>query len=120
VWFLAGRDQQTGNVFGDIDRLSQGKVDQTVTAAVDPPREAASAVMIEGVGLCLLGGQFNDQYFDWWCDRPGAVDRLPKLELPRAGMGVGAIGKTVYAVGGYNASRAINGTNRLDAFTPTP
>jgi hypothetical protein len=55
---------------------------------------------------------------DWWCDRAGS-DRLPKLDLPRAGMAVTAIGKTIYAIGGYNGARAINGTSRADRFTPT-
>jgi Kelch motif len=116
VWFLGGRDQQTNAKFGDIDRYTEGRV-SSENAVVDPPRDSAAAVRIDGIGNCLIGGQLtSNQWADWWCDQPNAAASLPKLDPQRAGLGAARIGRTIYVVGGYGAR--FDGTNRLEAFTP--
>ncbi len=118
VWFLAGEDPNTHTPSGVVDVMVERKLVQS-SLKVDPARTGSGAVRIEGVGVCLIGGEgSNHTPMDWWCDRAGS-DRLPKLDLPRAGMAVTVIGKTIYAVGGYNGARAINGTSRADQFTPS-
>jgi hypothetical protein len=115
VLFLGGRDQQTGAKFGDVDQVAQGRV-TAAGAVVDPAVDSAAAVRNDRIGSCLVGGQTGNGFADWWCDRPGAAARLPKLDPPRAGTGAASIGGTVYVVGGYG--KAFAGTNRVDAFTP--
>jgi hypothetical protein len=97
-----------------------GKVLPT-NLTVDPPREGAAAIKIQGVGICLIGGQSTDAYLQWWCENDAMVARLPKLDTPRAGMAAAVNGKTLYVVGGYNESPEVasSGTNRVQRFTVT-
>ncbi|MEV4510670.1 Hsp70 family protein [Dactylosporangium sp. NPDC049525] len=114
VWFIGGSDE--GQTYADIDVL----VKQTVTPStmkLPEPRQGASAVVLEGHGLCVLGGNNGDKYFQWWCEEDGVADRLPKLAVPRAGMAVTTTGSTVYAVGGYNTAKNSNGSRDAERFT---
>ena len=120
AWFLGGADEQAGSLSGEIDRFSQGRPDSgdLVELTISPPRKAAGAMQIDGIGLCLLGGQIDaDTYADWWCDQPGEEAKLPILNPARAGLGTATIGKTIYVVGGYG--KGFQGTSSFEAFTPS-
>jgi hypothetical protein len=113
AWFIGGNGQDT--TYADIDVVVEREV-RPGTVKLPQPREAASAVVLEGFGLCVLGGNNGDTVYDWWCEKGGA-DRLPKLSVPRAGMAVATSGNTVYAVGGYNRTKNSNGTSSAERFT---
>ncbi|MET7418563.1 Hsp70 family protein [Dactylosporangium sp. NPDC005555] len=114
AWFIGGKG--TGGPTTDIDVLAERQL-QPATAKLPQPREGASAVVLEGFGLCVLGGNKGDTVYNWWCLKNGVADRLPKLAVPRAGMAVTTAGHTVYAVGGYNTARNSNGTTTAERFT---
>ena len=117
VYVLGGRNQQTDTKYGTVDRITQGKVAEPGDVTIDPPVDSSAAVRLDGIGMCLVGGEIPERrYNDWWCDRPGVAATLPKLAPQRAGMGVARIGDTMYVVGGYGAT--FQGTNSLEAFTP--
>jgi N-acetylneuraminic acid mutarotase len=118
VLFLGGRDQIKKETYGDVDHVSHGKVLPT-NLTVDPPREGAAAIKIQGVGICLIGGQSTDAYLQWWCENDAMVARLPKLDTPRAGMAAAVNGKTLYVVGGYNESPEVasSGSNQVLRLT---
>ena len=122
IWLLGGRDQETGERFGTIDRVSQGQVAPAANgqqAPITPPVDSAAAVRLDGVGMCLVGGEATGRgYNDWWCDQSGAAEKLPKLDPQRAGLGAARIGQTVYVVGGYG--RTFQGSTLVEAFTPPP
>lgn len=121
VWVLGGRNQMTDTKYGDMDRISQGRVmpvPASRAAPIDPPVDSSAAVQLSGYGICLVGGEAPDRrYSDWWCEQSGVAQTLPKLEPQRAGLGVAKIGNTIYVVGGYGAT--FQGTNRVEALTPT-
>jgi hypothetical protein len=116
----AGRDERTGVRYGDIDRVARGMLaapQPGASAMVDPPVDAAGGVRLDGIGVCLVGGQTGpDRYNDWWCEQPRAAASLPRLDPARAGLGVARIGKTVYTVGGRG--NGFRGTNRVETYTP--
>ncbi|WP_327004767.1 Hsp70 family protein [Dactylosporangium sp. NBC_01737] len=116
AWFIGGSDDS--QTYADIDVL----IKQTVTPStmrLPEAREGASAVVLEGFGLCVLGGANGEKYFQWWCATSGVADRLPKLAVPRAGMAVTTTGSTVYAVGGYNTAKNSKGSRDAERFTAT-
>ncbi|GIJ43231.1 hypothetical protein Val02_01170 [Virgisporangium aliadipatigenens] len=119
VLFLGGRDQ-TGTAFGEIDRYSGGApapAASGTSTVVDPPVHGAGGVRLDGIGVCVVGGERNGGAFgDWWCERPGAAAALPKLDPPRAGLGAARVGNTVYVVGGYGPG--FTGSSRVESFTP--
>jgi hypothetical protein len=116
MWLLGGRDQQKDTKSATIDRIAQGKVAQAVPTKIDPPVDSSAAVRLDGIGMCLIGGESPRRtYNDWWCDQPGVAAGLPKLDPQRAGLGAARIGRTVYVVGGYG--KTFQGTNRVEAFT---
>lgn len=116
AWFLGGGDEQKGSMSDHIDRFSQGRPSPW-SETISPARIAGAAVMIDGAGLCVLGGQINaDNFASWWCEQSGAADRLPKLSPPRAGLGLATIGKTTYVVGGYGSN--FQGTAEFLAYSP--
>jgi actin-like ATPase involved in cell morphogenesis len=116
VWVLGGRNQQTDTKYGTVDRIAQGRVGRPGAVTIDPPVDSSAAVRLDGIGMCLVGGESPGRtYNDWWCEQPGVAETLPKLDPQRAGMGVARIGRTVYVVGGYG--KAFQGTNRVEAFT---
>jgi actin-like ATPase involved in cell morphogenesis len=116
VWVLGGRNQQTDTKFGTVDRIAQGRVAPPGRVTIDPPVDSSAAVRLDGIGMCLVGGESPGRtYNDWWCEQPGVAETLPKLDPQRAGMGLARIGQTVYVVGGYG--KAFQGTNRVEAFT---
>ena len=116
VWILGGRDQQNDTKSGTIDRIAQGRPAEPPSARIDPPVDSSVAVRLDGIGMCLIGGESpNKRYNDWWCDQTGVAATLPKLDPQRAGLGAARIGRTVYVVGGYGAT--FQGTNRLESFT---
>ncbi|MEV4139506.1 Hsp70 family protein [Dactylosporangium sp. NPDC049742] len=113
-WFIGGNG--TGGTTGDIDVLVERKLADD-HPKLPKPREGASAVRLEGTGLCVLGGNNLDEVYDWWCLKDGVAERLPKLAVPRAGMAVATTGNTVYAVGGYNTAKNSHGTTDAERFT---
>ena len=116
VWVLGGRDAQKDTKSSQIDRIAQGKVAEPPSARIDPPIDSSAAVRMDGVGMCLVGGEMpGKRYNDWWCDQTGVAATLPKLDPPRAGMGVARIGRTIFVVGGYGAT--FQGLNRVESFT---
>jgi actin-like ATPase involved in cell morphogenesis len=121
VLFLGGRDASARTAFGAIDRYASGApapVTSGASTVVDPPVHSAGGVRLDGVGVCVVGGERNGGAFnDWWCEREGAAASLPRLDPPRAGLGVARIGTTVYVVGGYGPG--FTGTNRMESFTPS-
>lgn len=114
AWFIGGNGD--GTTYADIDTVVQGEV-KPGTLALPQPREAASAVVLEGYGLCVLGGHQGERVYQWWCAKDGVADRLPALTVPRAGMAVTTTGNTVYAVGGYNTANKSNGSTDAERFT---
>ncbi len=118
VWIMAGHDQTTGKIYGEVDVVSEGKLNPTAVqpAAVNPPVNGAAAVRVEGSGRCLVGGQTASGYGDWWCDQPGGAAKLPKLVPPRAGLGAAVVGTTVYVVGGSGGG--FEGSSLVQSFTP--
>ncbi len=119
VWIMGGHDQQTGKKYGEVDVVSEGKMDPTASAAqtIDPPIDSAAAVRVEGAGRCLVGGETPSGFNSWWCDQPGTAAGLPPLQPARAGLGAAVIGTTVYIVGGYGDG--FEGSDRVESFTPT-
>jgi len=116
VWILGGRDQQKDTKSGTIDRIAQGRPAEPPSVRIDPPVDSSVAVRLDGIGMCLIGGESpNRRYNDWWCDQTGVAATLPKLDPQRAGLGAARIGRTVYVVGGYGPT--FQGTNRLESFT---
>jgi hypothetical protein len=88
-------------------------------ATISPPVDSGAAVRLDGIGICLLGGEAPGRFYnDWWCEQAGAADKLPKLNPQRAGLGAARIGQTVYVVGGYGAT--FQGTTLVEAYTPPP
>ncbi len=119
AWFIGGSGVGAGDAketYADIDVVVQQKLtgDQL---RLPEPREGASAVRLEGYGLCVLGGHNGDEVYQWWCQTDGVADRLPKLAVPRAGMAVTTAGNTVYAVGGYSTAKKSNGSTDAERFT---
>ena len=115
AWFIGGNGD--GTTYADIDTVAQGEV-KPPTLKLPQPREAASAVVLEGYGLCVLGGHHGERVYQWWCAKDGVADRLPALTVPRAGMAVTTtVGNTVYAVGGYNTANKSNGSTDAERFT---
>ena len=116
MWLLGGRDQQEDTKSATIDRIAQGKVAGAVPTTIDPPVDSSAAVRLDGIGMCLIGGETPGRaYNDWWCDQPGVAAGLPKLDPQRAGLGAARIGKTVYVVGGYGKN--FQGTERVESFS---
>jgi len=116
VWVLGGRDAQRQTSSGAIDRIARGRVTEPPAAHVDPPVDSSTAVRLDGVGMCLIGGETPGKRFnDWWCDSAGVAATLPKLNPQRAGLGSARIGRTVYVVGGYGAN--FQGLSNLESFT---
>ncbi|MFF5232558.1 Hsp70 family protein [Dactylosporangium sp. NPDC000521] len=113
-WFIGGNG--TAGTTGDIDVLVERKLADN-HPKLPQPREGASAVMLEGFGLCVLGGNDGDKVFQWWCLKDGVAERLPELAVPRAGMAVTTSRNTVYAVGGYNTAKNSHGTRDAERFT---
>jgi hypothetical protein len=120
VTFYAAATSRPARPFGDIDVVSDNILvvsSDGKRPTVDPPMEAAVGVRINGVGNCLIGGQLHSGGFaDWWCNDQSVINRLPKLNPQRSGMGAAVIGKTVYVVGGYGTTFV--GSNLVEAFTP--
>ncbi|MDG6105642.1 Hsp70 family protein [Dactylosporangium aurantiacum] len=114
AWFIGGNGD--GTTYADIDTVVQGEV-KPPSLRLPQPREAPSAVVLEGYGLCVLGGHDGERMYQWWCDKDGVADRLPALAVPRAGMAVTTTGNTVYAVGGYNTVNKSNGSTDAERFT---
>jgi len=116
MWLLGGRDQQKDTKSATIDRIAQGKVADAVPTKIDPPVDSSAAVRLDGIGMCLIGGESLERaYNDWWCDQPGVAAGLPRLDPQRAGLGAARIGRTVYVVGGYG--KTFQGTNRVESLT---
>ncbi|MEV6490646.1 Hsp70 family protein, partial [Actinoplanes sp. NPDC051633] len=116
VWVLGGRDAQKDTKSAQIDRIAQGKVAEPPTVRIDPPIDSSAAVRLDGIGMCLVGGEMpGKRYNDWWCDQTGVAATLPKLDPPRAGLGVARLGRTIYVVGGYGAN--FQGLDRVESFT---
>jgi N-acetylneuraminic acid mutarotase len=119
AWFIGG-DSVDGNgatqAHADIDVVVQRKVTAS-PLRLPEPRDAPSAVLLEGYGLCVLGGHDGDKVYDWWCEQAGVAERMPKLAVPRAGMAVATGGNTVYVVGGYNTAKKSNGSADAERFT---
>ncbi|GAA1512717.1 hypothetical protein GCM10009827_028780 [Dactylosporangium maewongense] len=113
-WFIGGNG--TGGTTSDIDVLVERKLADD-HPKLPEPRQGASAVRLEGFGLCVLGGNNDEKVFQWWCQQDGVAERLPELAVPRAGMAVTTSGNTVYAVGGYNTAKNSNGTTAAERFT---
>jgi actin-like ATPase involved in cell morphogenesis len=119
MWLLGGRDQQKDTKSATIDRIAQGRVAGVLPTRIDPPVDSTAAVRLDGIGMCLIGGESPQRtYNDWWCDQAGVAATLPKLDPQRAGLGAARIGQTVYVVGGYG--RTFQGTNRVESFTAPP
>jgi hypothetical protein len=120
VWFLGGRRIDTDVTYGNIDRVTSAQVVPAAPGAqapIDPPTDSGAAVLVDGSGMCLVGGKSQgNQFQSWWCDQPRAAAKLPRLDPPRAGLGAAKIGRTVYIVGGYTA--AAQGTTQVEAYTP--
>jgi actin-like ATPase involved in cell morphogenesis len=120
VWFLGGRRIDTDVTYGNIDRVTSAQLVPAAPGAqapIDPPTDSGAAVFVDGSGMCLVGGKSQgNQFQSWWCDQPRAAAKLPRLDPPRAGLGVAKIGRTVYLVGGYTA--AAQGTTQVEAYTP--
>jgi N-acetylneuraminic acid mutarotase len=119
VLFVGGVYQKGGNItYDDVDVMTQRKIKDS-DLKLDHPREGASAVKIEGIGLCVLGGNNgHTEVYDWWCQDSSKTPLLPKLETPRAGMALASFGGSIYVVGGYNGPKSLNGTNAVEVFTP--
>jgi N-acetylneuraminic acid mutarotase len=114
VWLLSGGDQVTHKKWGLVETVSGDQiVEQSSTA---PAVDGGAAIRLNGA-TCQLGGREAGQgpFVGWWCDQAGVADTLPKLDPPRAGLGIAQIDKTVYVVGGY--STTFDGTDRVEAFT---
>jgi Hsp70 protein/Kelch motif len=122
VWIMGGHDQDIKQAFGFIEVVSEGKVEPLPDKEeIDPPVDSAAAIRMDGIGLCLIGGQNPSGFNDWWCQQKGMAERLPKLVPQRAGLGVGRIGDTLYVVGGYGRTadgQPFEGTNRIESYTP--
>jgi actin-like ATPase involved in cell morphogenesis len=114
VWVLSGGDQVTHNKWGYVEIVSGDQIveESSLTA---PAVDGGIAIRLNGA-TCELGGRGVGQgpYSGWWCDQAGVADSLPKLDPPRAGLGIGLIDNTVYVVGGYGSS--FDGTDRVEAF----
>ncbi|GAB3825656.1 Kelch repeat-containing protein [Dactylosporangium cerinum] len=113
-WFIGGSGG--GKTYADVDVLVEPNLERT-TRTLPQPREGASAVRLEGHGLCVLGGNNGAKMFQWWCEKDGVARRLPKLADPRAGIAVATNGTTVYTVGGYNTERKSDGSTTTQRFT---
>ncbi|MEU7868899.1 Hsp70 family protein [Dactylosporangium sp. NPDC049140] len=121
IWFIGGRRQdgdQKTVTFDSIDIMQDRKMTGD-HLKMDAPREGAAAMSITNVGLCVLGGNNGAKAFGWWCEKSGAAATLPKQDVPRAGQAVAVSDGVVYAVGGYNGEKNLNGTFTAEAFRYT-
>jgi N-acetylneuraminic acid mutarotase len=119
IWFIGGRrqaDKDTKVAVDTIDILTNRKMDTSEQLKLDHPREGAAAMSISGIGLCVLGGNNGATVYDWWCQDGAQTAKLPKQQLPRAGMAVALADSVIYAAGGYNDSKNLHGTATLEAF----
>ncbi|WP_433059770.1 Hsp70 family protein [Dactylosporangium sp. CS-033363] len=116
VWLIGGRRGEGQAALDTIDVL-QNRVLADEHPKLDHPREGAAAVMIDGIGLCVLGGNNGQEVYDWWCEDGAKTSTLPKQDLPRAGQAVAASDGVVYTVGGYSTARKLDGTFDVQAFT---
>ncbi|WP_432989039.1 Hsp70 family protein [Dactylosporangium sp. CA-233914] len=116
VWFIGGAYLNQSKTYDTIDVMSHRQMDTKTNLKLDHPREGPSALVISGIGLCVLGGHNGGEVYDWWCEQGEKTGRLPKLSTPRAGMAVAAAEGTVYAAGGYNTATGLRGTNTVEAF----
>ncbi|MGI5243435.1 Hsp70 family protein [Dactylosporangium sp. CA-139066] len=120
VYFIGGVQQSDGNKTKDtIDIYVQQLKSPNNDVKLDHPREGASAVYLNRIGLCVFGGNEGGTVYDWWCKDASMTPLMPKQEVPRSGMAVAVSGGVLYAVGGYNGSKQLNGTKTLEAFKYT-
>ncbi|GAA4252072.1 hypothetical protein GCM10022255_047160 [Dactylosporangium darangshiense] len=120
VWFIGGVQQTDGNKAKDtIDIIQHHNKYVDGNLRLDHPREAPSAVNLEGIGLCVFGGHDGGTVYGWWCKNSAKTALLPKQPVPRSGMAVAVSGGVVYAVGGYDTANNVNGTKTVEAFKYT-
>jgi N-acetylneuraminic acid mutarotase len=118
VYFIGGVQQADGNKTKDtVDVYVHQRSVVNNDLKLDHPREGASAVQLDGIGLCVFGGNEGGKVYDWWCETASKTPLMPKQELPRSGMAVAVSGGTIYAVGGYNGPT--HGTKTVEAFKYT-
>ncbi|WP_433218809.1 Hsp70 family protein [Dactylosporangium sp. CS-047395] len=116
VWLIGGRRGEGQAALDTIDVL-QNRTLIDEHPKLDHPREGAAAMMIDGIGLCVLGGNNGQEVYDWWCEDGSKTSTLPTQELPRAGQAVAASDGVVYTVGGYSTARKLDGSFDVQAFT---
>jgi len=118
VWVLSGGDQKTGKKYGLVETVTGDRIVEEESLAA-PAVDGGIALRINGA-TCELGGREvgHGALSGWWCDRDGFDDSLPKLDPPRAGLGIALIDRTVYVVGGYGDG--FDGTDRVEAFPLAP
>ncbi|MET7396023.1 Hsp70 family protein [Dactylosporangium sp. NPDC005572] len=118
VLFIGGIYKKQELVYDDVEALSERKPKGT-DLKLDHPREGPAGVNIQGIGLCVLGGNNgNTEYFDWWCQDASKTPLLPKLQMPRSGIALATAGGAVYAIGGYNGAKNLHGTSTVEVFRP--
>ncbi|MFB9176685.1 Hsp70 family protein [Dactylosporangium sucinum] len=118
VLFIGGIYKKQELVYNDVEVLSNRKPKGT-DLKLDHPREGPAGVNIQGIGLCVLGGNNgNTEFFDWWCQDPSKTPLLPKLAMPRSGIALATSGGAVYAIGGYNTPQNLHGTSTVEVFRP--
>jgi N-acetylneuraminic acid mutarotase len=120
VFMIGGVQQSDGNQTKDtVDVYKHQIKGDSANIKLDHPREGASAVYLNGIGLCVFGGNEGGTVYDWWCQDASKTPLMPKQEVPRSGMAIAVSGGTIYAVGGYNGTKKLNGTKTLEAFKYT-
>ncbi|WP_238011117.1 Hsp70 family protein [Dactylosporangium sp. AC04546] len=118
VLLIGGTYKSQELVYDDVEALANRKPKGT-DLKLDHPREGPAGVNIQGIGLCVLGGnKGNDEYFDWWCQDASKTPLLPQLEMPRSGIALATSAGAVYAIGGYNGAKNLHGTSTVEVFRP--